>query len=43
MIYEFVGNSPKDALPHARRSGLVDAPEISPYHRRLLQPDTPFR
>ncbi len=42
MVYEFLGNRVADALPTARQAGFHSVDELLPFHRRLLQPDTPF-
>lgn len=42
MVYEFLGNRVVDALPTARQAGFHSVDELLPFHRRLLQPDTPF-
>lgn len=42
VVYEFLGTKVSDALPVARQSGFHSVDELLPFHRRLLQPDTPF-
>ena len=37
MLYEHLGPNVRDALPAARKSGFLEAPDIIPYHRRLLR------
>ena len=43
MIYEYLGNDVSTAIAAARGCGFTTAPEIIPFHRRLLQLGTPFK
>jgi len=43
MVYEHLGNSFREALFAARRTGFVTEKELMPFHRRLLQVGDPFR
>lgn len=37
MLYEYLGPKASHALPAARKAGFLTAPDIIPYHRRLLR------
>jgi hypothetical protein len=43
MIYEYLGTDASVAIKAARGCGFTTAPEIIPFHRRLLQLGKPFR
>ena len=43
MVYEHLGHDAGAVLAAARGSGFQTAEDLLPYHKRLLQPDTPFR
>ncbi|WP_425043854.1 helix-turn-helix domain-containing protein [Primorskyibacter sp. S87] len=43
LVYEHLGRDPSKVLPAARRSGFCTEEELPAYHRKLLQPDQPFR
>ncbi|MCG7626197.1 MULTISPECIES: helix-turn-helix domain-containing protein [unclassified Epibacterium] len=43
MIYEYLGNDVSTAIAAARGCGFTSAPDIIPFHKRLLQLGTPFR
>ena len=43
MVYEHIGKNTRAALKFARTTGFCSADELSPFHRRLLQLDQPFR
>ena len=43
MVYEHLGNQWKDILDAARNTGFKSEEELLPFHRRLLQPNDPFR
>ncbi|TNJ44068.1 helix-turn-helix domain-containing protein [Phaeobacter sp. B1627] len=43
MIYEYLGPQVKDAIAAARGAGFTDAPDIIPFHKRMLQLGTPFK
>ena len=43
MVYEHLGRNTGKVLSAARSAGFHSADRLLPYHRRLLQPDTPFR
>jgi transcriptional regulator with XRE-family HTH domain len=43
LVYEYLGNRVADALPAARTAGFFNEEDLPPFHRRLLQPDQPFR
>lgn len=43
MVYEYLGRNTGTILRAARGTGFHSADELLPYHRRLLQPDEPFR
>ncbi|KUP92279.1 helix-turn-helix domain-containing protein [Tritonibacter horizontis] len=43
MLYEYLGPTVRDALPAARGCGFTNAPDIIPFHKRMLQLGTPFR
>ncbi|OIQ33678.1 MAG: transcriptional regulator [Alphaproteobacteria bacterium MedPE-SWcel] len=43
MIYEYLGTEVKDAIAAARGCGFTDAPDIIPFHKRMLQLGTPFK
>ncbi|SDF37644.1 Cro/C1-type HTH DNA-binding domain-containing protein [Sulfitobacter delicatus] len=42
LTYEYIGRDPRAVLPAARAAGFTEFEDISPFHRRLLQPDVPF-
>jgi transcriptional regulator with XRE-family HTH domain len=42
MVYEHLGRNTRAVLATARQGGFVNAPDLLPFHRRLLQPDIPF-
>ncbi|PRZ46387.1 helix-turn-helix domain-containing protein [Tritonibacter scottomollicae] len=43
MIYEYLGTDVSRAIAAARGSGFTSAPDIIPFHKRLLQLGTPFK
>lgn len=43
MVYEHLGREAGPAFEAARGAGFCSEEELLPYHRRLLQPDEPFR
>ncbi len=43
MVYEHLGDDTSAILDTARISGFKTEDELMPFHRRLLQPDQPFR
>lgn len=43
MVYEHLGTSPAQALPAARKTGVVSADKLPPFYVHLLRPDQPFR
>jgi hypothetical protein len=43
LVYEHLGHDLSKARETAALAGYCDIAEISPFHRRLLQPNDPFR
>jgi hypothetical protein len=43
LVYEHLGHDFSKARETSAMSGYCDIADISPFHRRLLQPDGPFR
>ncbi len=43
MVYEHIGHNLGEALQTARRSGFATVDDLIPFHKRLLQPEAPFR
>ena len=43
MVYEFLGRDRGAIYSAARSAGFVNEDALLPFHRRLLQPDQPFR
>ena len=43
MVYEHLEGDWKSVLDVARTTGMCSEEELMPFHRRLLQPDDPFR
>lgn len=43
MVYEHLGTSVRQALPAARKTGVVGVDELPPFYVHLLRPDQPFR
>lgn len=43
LVYEHLGHDFSKARETAAMSGYCDIADIGPFHRRLLQPDDPFR
>ncbi|WP_163849627.1 helix-turn-helix domain-containing protein [Pseudooceanicola aestuarii] len=43
MVYEHLGGNVGAILDTARRGGLVSQEDLTPFHRRLLRLDQPFR
>jgi transcriptional regulator with XRE-family HTH domain len=43
LVYEHLGRDTSKVLKAARSTGFCDLNDLPPFHRRLLQPDTPFR
>lgn len=42
LCYEFVGREPAEVLAAARSRGFCAADALPPFHRRLLDPESPF-
>ena len=42
MVFEYLGEKPSQALPHARATGFCSPDNLPAFHRRLLAPETPF-
>lgn len=43
MVYEHLGDDRRQILNAARGTGFCNEDELIPFHRRLLQPNDPFR
>lgn len=43
LVYEYLGPGVRNALPAARKSGMVEQSDLPDFHRHLLQPDAPTR
>jgi transcriptional regulator with XRE-family HTH domain len=43
LVYEYIDHNTHDILATARNSGFISEGDLQPFHRRLLQPDQPFR
>ena len=43
MVYEHLGHNTGEILAAARQTGFVSESGLMPFHRRLLQVETPFR
>ncbi|MEW9918661.1 helix-turn-helix domain-containing protein [Marimonas sp. MJW-29] len=42
MVFELLGNRPRDVLAAARATGFHSVDDLPAFHRRLLMPDVPF-